>query len=99
MKPAIKERQPARYPSVRLPQSPRKIDAGLLLKTKKPSKHPINNVDVHVTIKFPPRKLTIETANNPVIVTPVAKPSRPSIKLTALDMPTIHKQAKINPTQ
>ena len=52
---ANKVRQPARYPSVRLPQSPRKIEAGLLLKTKKPSRQPISKVDNQVPPAIHPK--------------------------------------------
>ena len=95
---AINDRQPAKYPRVRLPQSPRNIEAGRLLYTKNPSRHPISKVDIHVTDEIPAKYPTTEIAKRPNKVIPEASPSNPSIRLIAFAIPTIHRQESAKPT-
>ena len=94
---ASKVKQPARYPRVRLPQSPRKIEAGRLLYTKKPSRHPISKVDIQVTEEMPAKYPTTDTAKSPKSYAR-CKSSNPSIRLIAFAIPTIQRQERPNPS-
>ena len=86
-----------RYPSVKLPQSPRKIELVYCYRQRKPSKHPISKVDIHVTEETPAKYPTTDTAKSPNKVIPDASPSNPSMRFIALAIPTIHTQESPKP--
>jgi hypothetical protein len=77
-------KQPSRKPIVRLPQSPRKIDAGLLLYTSIPSREPASGAITTARVWLPSRIAAtsmVTAARNPA---PAVSPSTPSIRLNAL---------------
>ena len=89
-------------PRAKEPVSPINTLAGLILNTKKPK---------HTAVTMDPKKATLSAATelsveyiikpiteNAIAATadvPDAKPSRPSVRLTALVAPTMIKKAKI----
>ena len=89
-------------PRAKDPVSPMNTFAGLILNTKKPR---------HTAVTMDPKKATLSAATelsveyiikpiteNAIAATadvPDAKPSRPSVRLTALVAPTMIKKAKI----
>ena len=81
-------------PTKRLPESPRKIEAGLKLKTRKPNKLPARIVVAVATPGLLPRaSVKMVTMENKAA--PAANPSRPSIKLIALQISTTHRTVAI----
>ena len=82
---------PSKKPTNIDPQSPIKIDAGLKLKTRNPSKAPINTAIKSRSSVCPlPAKLSpSDTA--PMVAIPAARPSMLSSRLMALVMPISQK--------
>ena len=85
-------------PMNRLPESPRKIVAGLKLKRRNPRMAPAS-----VTLIREPSHewLTSETTKNTIVenkADPAAKPSRPSMRLKALVTATTHNTVRGKPT-
>src|SRR6266496_3511994 len=86
-----KARTLSRQPTNRLPESPRKIVAGLKLKRRKPRTAPAIMTERYETRAL---WLTRETTKTVIVensAEPAAKPSKPSIKLKALVMRMTHK--------
>src|SRR5208283_5899998 len=84
-------------PMKRLPESPRKIVAGLKLKRRKPRMAPasvtlINEPSQEWLTSAQTKKTIVENSAEPA-----AKPSRPSMRLKALVTATTHKTVKGKP--
>src|SRR5437773_8428225 len=77
-------------PMKRLPQSPRKIVAGLKLKRRKPRMAPANAKVISETSGEPPRSATTNTTKVENSAEPAASPSRPSIRLNAFVIASTH---------
>jgi hypothetical protein len=88
------EKQPRLRPIVRLPESPRKMEAGFILKRKNPSRVPHS--------KSAPEVNPASFSNNPAKAvaaairapTPDASPSKPSIRLNAFMQATSQKMLR-----
>src|ERR1039458_7506630 len=85
-------------PMNRLPESPRKIVAGLKLKRRNPRMAP-----ARVTLIREPsqERSTIDTTKTTIVenkADPAAKPSKPSMRLKALVTATTHNTVSGNPT-
>ena len=78
-------------PRKRLPQSPINILAGLKLKNKKPVKAPKRESIMIVITGRPRYKVSIAITPQAAAQIPAARPSRPSMKFTALVIPIIQK--------
>jgi len=84
-------------PRNRLPESPRKIEAGWKLKQRKPTVAPARMM---VTVAAPTSPFKLATTNMVVrakSAAPAARPSRPSMRLKAFVMPTNHATVKSIP--
>src|SRR6266496_2283961 len=79
---------------IKLPESPRKIEAGWKLKHRNPSKHPARGMVANARWIL----CCISAANNMVTVAknpnPAANPSMPSMKLNAFIQPTSHSTVR-----
>ena len=73
-------------PMKRLPQSPRKIVAGLKLKRRKPRIEPANTRAISETRDEPETRATANTTIVEKSAEPAANPSNPSMRLKALVM-------------
>ncbi|CAC5592145.1 Uncharacterised protein [Staphylococcus aureus] len=82
-------------PKAKLPVSPINTLAGLMLYGKNPKS--ANNIMIQkIPIAVSPNtKLMMAYIVNPIIDSPVANPSKPSVKFTALEKPTCQKTMKI----
>src|ERR1700682_5952312 len=80
----MRPKQPNMKPIVRLPQSPRNIEAGLKLYRRKASKQPTNGIVAAANPRFPLKMASARVAIVAKIPTPDASPPSPSIKFTAL---------------
>ena len=78
-------------PRKRLPESPINILAGLKLKNKNPVKAPKSESIITVMTGIAKCKVRITITPQAAAQIPAASPSRPSIKFTALVIPTIQK--------
>ncbi len=85
------ERSAITYPKNMLPESPMKIEAWGRLNNQKPSVTPTNTKIKMSREYWPCHKQSIPKHANAIITKPLAKPSKPSIKLIAFITPTIHK--------
>ena len=79
-----------RYPRKRLPESPRKILAGRKFQRRKPSRLPTRATLTASTPRWPRNEALTATATVVISAIPAASPSSPSMRFTALVMPTIH---------
>ena len=84
-------------PIKRLPQSPRKMVAGLKLKRRKPRIAPANAIVSRETKDEWLSKATTKTTNVENNAEPAASPSRPSIRLKAVVMASTQRMVKGSP--
>src|SRR5437867_12946456 len=98
-------KHPSRKPIVRLPQSPRKIDAGLKLYRRNASSAPTSGAVASASAALlcsSAAASVVNEANKPM---PVARPSIPSMRLNALEQATsqttvigkLHQPCAANP--
>lgn len=84
----------SKKPENKAPESPINIFAGLKLKVRKASIEPASINAIRAVIGCAGLTATAIRANviELTVITEPASPSTPSIKLTALEIPTIHKR-------
>ena len=88
----------SRNPMNRLPQSPRKIVAGLKLKRRNPRMAPASAIVIRATKDDWLTRATTNTTNVENRADPAARPSKPSIRLNAFVMAKTQRTVRGNPT-
>src|SRR3989339_2185893 len=90
------ERMARENPTNRLPESPRKILAGLKLKRKNPNKEPDKHIPINAEVISLFKREIAKIVRPAITAIPVANPSSPSIRLNAFVIPVIQRTVNGN---